>query len=385
MKSPPPPYPLLAALGVPPTDLLIEPSPPLRLPETPHVLVEGDNRTVLAGLLASGTVPFDVIYIDPPYNTQKNQFRYNDNRSHQDWLSFMTPRLLAARELLARHGVIFISIDDNEIAYLRLLCDQVFGQDQFVANFIWRKSHTVKNDKKSVSTQHEYVLCYAKDKKHAHFNREPVSDVYIRKSYRYKDAGGSFRTVPLHKKKNKLSHTVTAPNGRVWSMGWNHNQAGFQKLLDQDLVYWGVDGNACPTKKVHLKAVMDKTYGSMLDPQTVKYTGQGGKDLSALGLNHVEFLYAKPVDLVAHCLQIAARPDARVLDFFAGSGTTLEAVLRLNGKDGGQRRCVLVTNDEDNICQTLTEPRCRAALLKHKINPSELSVVDFDLDDSTTQ
>jgi adenine-specific DNA-methyltransferase len=315
-----------------------------------------------------------VIYIDPTYNTGR-RFAYADSR--RDWPVFMRERLIAARALMADHASIFISIGDDEYHHLRIVCDEVFGVENFIANFIWRKSHTVKNDRRGISTQHEYVLCYAKDASKAHFNREATGEDYIRRAYCHNDRGGAFRVVQLHKAKNPKSFPVTAPNGTVWERNWNYNPEGFDRLIADGLIYWGKNGAACPTKKVYLKPVMDKPFGSMLDPAKVGYTGDGGKALAALGFAKTDFAYAKPPALIMHLLKMATKPDALVLDFFAGSGTTGEAVFRLNAEDGGTRRLILCNSSENDICRTVTYPRAlRAAEVYGANDPVEYHLLD---------
>jgi adenine-specific DNA-methyltransferase len=323
-----------------------------------NLVIEGDNLHSLSALRGERV---DVIYIDPPYNTGKNTLRYQDRQSR--WPSFIYNRLVLARDLMKDSASIFVSIDDHEFHTLRLIMDAVFGAKNRIATFIWRKSHTVKNDKKGISIQHEYVFCYAKDATKAHFNREQTGNAYIDRAYRYHDTAGRFRVVPLHKATNRKSFAVTAPHGTVWMKNWNFYEAGMGNLIANDLVYWGNCGTKCPQKKVYLKptAEMTKTYGSMLPPEKVGFTGDGGKALEALGFGKAEFFYAKPVDLIRHLLEIASTPTSTVLDFFAGSGTTGEAVMRLNALDGGTRRFILCNSNENNICETITYPRVAKA------------------------
>lgn len=323
-----------------------------------NAVIEGENLHALAAL--SG-LKFDLIYIDPPYNTgQKRTFRYSDR--HDDWTTFMQDRLNLARSLMNDDATIFISIDDREHHRLRLVCDAVFGEKNFVASLVWRKSPTAKNAKKSgISVQHEYVLCYAFDIKKAHFNREKIDSAYISKAYRYTDAAGRFRTVPLHQENNKTSFSVASPSGKIWTKKWNFSEAGFSKLRRENLIYWGKNGDSCPQKKLYLKKEMSKVFGTMLPHEHVGYTADGGKALRALGFNGTEFIYAKPVSLLTYILKIASRPDSHILDFFAGSGTTGEAVMALNARDRGTRRFTLCNSDEDDICKTVTLPRVRRA------------------------
>lgn len=327
-----------------------------------NYIAEGDNLDTLNILLSTHKNKIDVIYIDPPYNTQKNHFKYSDKMLRQEWCSFMFKRLVLAKELLKPSGSIFISIGDQAYAYLKILCDDVFGEENFVSNFIWKKSHTVKNDSQSISTQHEYVLCFSKNKKIAFFNQDKIGDDYINKAYRYSDESGRFRVVPLHKEKNKNSFKVISPTGIQWIKNWNYNESGFNQLIAESKIYWGKTGEACPSKKVYLKPDMLKTFGSIFDPDEVKYTGNGIKELKKLGFISSDFLYPKPVELIVHILKIASKKDSIILDFFAGSGTTGQAVMELNHDDGGNRKFILGTNNENNICKDITVPR----LLKAK-------------------
>jgi adenine-specific DNA-methyltransferase len=321
-------------------------------------IIEGDNKLSLTKIKEE-EIKVDLIYIDPPYNTGKNTFRYSDNSLN--WGTIIKNRLSLARDVMHDHASIFISIDDNEYHTLRMVCDEVFGKKNFVANFIWKKSHTVKNDKVGISTQHEYILCYAKDSPKVFFNREKTGDDYIKKAYRYKDNVGNFRVVPLFKPKNPKSFLVTSPNGNNWVKNWNYNEEGFKSLIDNDLIYWGKNGDACPTKKVYLKEVMDKTFGTILDPKKVGYTGSGAKALEALGFEKTDFIYTKPVELIAHILDMASTPNSLVLDFFAGSGTTAESVFFANKQDNGNRKFILCNNNENNICEKITYPRVSRA------------------------
>jgi len=338
-----------------------------------NIIVE-DNIHTLNALKKQGKKA-GVIYVDPPYNTKKNVFKYKDNRKIDEWIKFIYERMLLAKDILSDDGVILVSIDDNHYAYLKLIMDDIFGLKNFVANFIWKKSHTVKNDKSGISTQQEYVLCFAKDASKMFFNKEPVGEDYINKAYRYEDSVGTYRVVPLHKDKNRNSFDVVAPNGTVWNKGWNYNQKGFDQLFEDDLLYWGKDGTNCPSKKVYLKEVMEKSFGSML-PTTVGFTGDGKKALKNLGFEGNTFLYAKPVQLIEHFLTIFSKEDSLVVDFFAGSGTTGEAVISKNEEDGGSRTFVLGTNNEDNIATDITIPRVQRAFDVKGLNHDLLVVFD---------
>lgn len=340
---------------------------------TNNIFIE-DNIHTLNAIKESGK-KIDLIYIDPPYNTKKNVFKYKDNRKTDEWITFIYERLILAEEILSDDGVILASIDDNHYAYLKLIMDEIFGLRNFVANFIWKKSHTVKNDKSGISTQQEYVLCFAKNHKKMFFNQEPIGEDYIKKAYRYKDEVGTYRVVPLYKDKNKTVYDIVSPKGQVWTKGWNYNKEGFENLIKNDLIYWGKTGDNCPSKKVYLKDVMEKSYGSML-PVSVGYTGDGKKALKNLDFHGNTFLYAKPVELIQHFLTIFSHKESLVLDFFAGSGTTGEAVINKNIEDGGDRKFILATNNEDDIADNITIPRIKRILEKRNIDDSNLSISD---------
>lgn len=328
--------------------------------EGANIVIEGENSETLHALHQQGC-SVDVIYIDPPYNTGKTSFRYKDR--NLDWRSFMMDRLSLAKGLLNVEGSILISIDDREHATLRVIADEVFGRRNFLGNFIWRKSPTVKNGKAGISVQHEYVVCYAKDIDKVHFNQEQTSADYIEKAYTYEDSRGRFRLAPIHKATNKSSFPVTAPNGRTWVKKWNYTATKFKALIENDMIHWGMKGTGIPAKKVYLKPQneMTKPFGTMLPTEKVGYTCQGGNDLQALGFEKSDFLYPKPVSLIQHLLEMTTKKNSIVLDFFAGSGTTGEAVMRLNAADGGRRRFILCNSDENDICASVTYPRVTKA------------------------
>lgn len=337
-----------------------------------HNLLIEDNIHLL-NTLKKQNIKVDMIYIDPPYNTKKTVLKYKDNRKTMEWISFIYHRLVAAREILSENGVILVSIDDNHYSYLKIIMDEIFGIKNFVANFIWKKSHTVKNDKSGISTQQEYVLCFAMNSKQMFYNKEKTGDEYINKAYCHHEGKRRFRTVPLHKEKNKNSFEIKSPNGKIWEKKWNYNREGIDKLKEEDMIYWGKDGNACPTKKVYLKEIMEKSYGSII-PEKVGYTGNGKKALKNLGFKGDEFLYAKPVELIEYFLEIFSHKNSIVLDFFAGTGTTGEAVINKNISDEGNRKFILGTNNEANIANHITIPRIFAVFNKNNIESHQITV-----------
>lgn len=294
--------------------------------------------------------------IDPPYNTGNKDFKYNDkfvdsedSWRHSKWLSFMAKRLRLARELLSDDGVIFISIDDNEVAQLKLLCGEVFGEDNFIANFVWQNKYTVSNDKRNgVTIQTEYIVCYAKNNKAAVFNAAELRKEYVEKNYKNPDSDprGPWMTVQLYKKKNPKSYEVVSPTGKKWSMPWNYNEEGWSELTSNNLIFWGKDGNSCPRKKVFLKDSKGRGQKNLLLGEEFGYTSNGGNELEEILGDRNFFSYPKPILLIKSLVKMASQEDAIILDFFAGSGTTGHAVLELNKEDGGNRQFILCTNNE---------------------------------------
>ena len=321
-----------------------------------HVLIEGDNLEALTTLTYTHAGKIDVIYIDPPYNTGNKDFVYNDNfvdsedgYRHSKWLSFMAKRLRIARKLLSDRGVIFISIDDNEYAQLKLLCDEVMGRSNFIACFIWKKKQGGGNDSKYVVTEHEYILTYAKQQQYFKIGL----DLLYKPSdslYPYHDEKGDYGLVTLDKASIQFSQSlvfeIKDPDGNIYyprivkgkQSCWRW---GKQKVQDQyaDLVF--------KNGKVYTKYYRPKgvTPRSLLIDVVYGRTESGRDDLSAI-FDKAPFDYPKPVSLIKHFVSLGSLHSSIILDFFAGSGTTLHAVMQLNAEDGGHRQCILVTNND---------------------------------------
>lgn len=323
----------------------------------PHnLLLEGDNLNSLNVLKRTHREKVDVIYIDPPYNTGNKDFVYNDryvdkedSYRHSSWLSFMEKRLRVARELMSDEGVIFISIDDNEMAQLKLLCDQVFGEENFISNIIWQNKYTVSNDKlNGITSQTEYIICYGRKASEVSFNPDSLRQEYVKKNYKNpdNDPRGDWRTVQLYKKKNPNSYEVTSPTGKKWIKPWNYNREGWKQLEINNLLYWGKDGNQQPQKKIFLKDSKGQGQRNLLLGSDVGFTLNGGNEIEEILNNRNLFSYPKPTQLIRKLVQMSSSQDATVLDFFAGSGTTGHAVMELNKKDGGNRQFILCTNNE---------------------------------------
>ncbi len=345
---------------------------------TDNLLIKGDNLDALRLLRQSYFGKVKLIYIDPPYNTQSDAFIYRDDftvrqaevlkqlgysadnidyikniygaRTHSGWLSFMYPRLLLAKDLLREDGVIFISIDDNEQAQLKLLCDEVFGQENFVASVIWHKRYAASNDSKDLPAMHDYVLIYQMGDL---FQRNLLPRTSKQDDlYKYDDADGkgrwrsdnlSVKTVSntyLYPIKNfTTGESYFPPKGRCWLT----SQEKMALWIDEKRVFFGKDGKGAPQLKRYLsevqQGIVPTTYWSY---EEVGHTDSARKELKKIFDGAAPFDNPKPTGLIKKTLQVATGPNDTVLDFFGGSGTTAEAVMRLNAEDGGSRQFILV-------------------------------------------
>lgn len=350
-----------------------------------HILIEGDNYHALTCLNYTHKGKVDVIYIDPPYNTGQDGFRYKDKRildqypdgtevpkdhpfRHSYWLSFMKKRLELAKDLLTTNGLIFISIDDNELAQLKLLCDEIFLERNFIAVQIWRGMHTVRNSSKEFNHNTEYILTYAR-------NLEALiesgkQETYIRiardktSSYPYddNDGNGPYKLDPISARNFYTPYTYTFKNGLQWSAPKGsyprysvENLQGMEARGEINL-----DGKE-PRAKRYLKNVQEGVPPNTLIPsEEVGFNKDATTFLRKMFEDKV-FDQPKPVELIKYLLSIKnkKRDDNKliVLDFFAGSGTTGQAVMELNKEDDKERQFILVTNDENGIMTDVCRPR----------------------------
>lgn len=350
-----------------------------------HILIEGDNLEALATLAYTHEGEIDLIYIDPPYNTGNKDFIYNDSYvdkedsyRHSKWLSFMSRRLKIAKKLLSDRGVIFISIDDNEQAQLKMLCDEIFINLEFVATIPWKK-RTAKSDVPySFSQDYEWILCYAK----------PLYEAGIKKDNRkyYETEDFPNRPWRIHdmstqrtaEERPNSDFTIVNPrNGEKYPVNkkavWRITKDGFPEYLKQNRIVFPGDYDFLKIKKPVLRYWKEddiKKSGDKFGFTTVSndiskevgMTQDGTKDLDII-FNSKPFGYPKPVSLIKYLIQISLPHlnSITILDFFAGSGTTLHATMELN-KDGGHRKCILVTNNENNICEEVTYERNRRVI-----------------------
>ncbi len=347
----------------------------LEKPTPHHLLIEGDNLPALTALTYTHEEAIDVIYIDPPYNTGNKDFKYNDRfvdkddpYRHSKWLSFMHKRLLLAKRLLKETALIFISIDDNEQANLKLLCDEVFGEDNFIQDLIWQNKYTVSNDAKFFSKQHDYVLCYAKDTTRLKINLlEKTKEAKARYRNPDNDDRGDWKATPLDARSGSAANIfeMEFPNGITWKPTEGryavYSKEKLLNLYSANRLWFGKKGHAKPSKKTFATEVAQgMKCGSILKFDLFGHTHKANDQLSEI-LGKGKFTSPKPTDLIEKLLELttSATTDSPpiILDFFAGSGTTLHAVMQLNAKDNGNRQCILVTNNENNIAEEVCYER----------------------------
>lgn len=352
--------------------------------ETENLYIEGDNLEVLKLLQETYLGKIKMIYIDPPYNTGSD-FVYNDDfkqsmedyieesgqydeegnrleknlesngRFHTDWLNMMYPRLKLARNLLSDDGVIFISIDDNEQANLKKVCDEVFGEGNFVAQIIWERAYAPINLKKHFSESHDYIICYAKHIDLAISNGlKRTNDA----DSRYKNPdndprgpwkSGDFSVGPAVEK--NIYEIITPsgkkclpPNGRSWAV----SEEKFKEMKRNNEVWFGEDGDNVPSQKRFLKNVKQGiTPMTIWKYKDVGHSQEATKRLKELFGGKKYFDYPKSVELIKRCVSLYSDEDSIILDFFSGSTTTAHAVMDLNAEDGGNRKYIMVQLPEE--------------------------------------
>ncbi|MBO7596881.1 MAG: site-specific DNA-methyltransferase [Bacteroidales bacterium] len=330
------------------------------------------------------------IYIDPPYNTSKEDWVYNDNVNsphilkwikkvvgkeaedlsrHDKWLCMMYPRLKLLQKLLSEDGVIFISIDDNEQANLKLICDEIFGAYNFVNNVIWEKKYSPQNDAKWLSDSHDFIVVYAKCKE---IWRPNLLSRTEEMNARYKNPDNDPREVwktadfSVRTYNANCDYSITLPSGRVVnppeSRAWGTTQGKFFELVADNRIWFGKTGNSIPQVKKFLTEVKQG-----VTPLTIwKYTEVGHNQVAKNEIKDIfpntktPFDTPKPTRLINRILQIATDPNSIILDSFAGSGTTAHAVLNLNKTDGGNRKFILV--EMEDYAESITAERVKRVI-----------------------
>lgn len=351
---------------------------------TQNLYIEGDNLEVLKLLQRSYHGKVKMIYIDPPYNTG-HDFVYHDSfgdsienyreqaglsgqsnadtsgRYHSNWCSMIYPRLKLARELLADDGAIFISIDDTEQANLKTICDEIFGNNNFLAQIVWERAYAPVNLKKHFSNSHDYILCYAKNSERAICNGLPRSQAQD-KDYRNldNDPRGPWKpgNPSVGPAVEKNIYEITSPSGRKMlppsGRSWLYSKEKFQEMLDDNRIYWGRDGNSVWAPKMFLSEVKQG-----VTPMTIwKYNDVGHSQSATKALKELfdgkaYFEYPKPVNLIKRCIQLYSDGDSIVLDFFSGSGSLAQAVMENNVETNSKDRFILVQLPEKTAHNSL--------------------------------
>ena len=377
-------------------------------PDAPnHILIEGDNLEALTTLAYTHEGKIDVIYIDPPYNTGNKDFIYNDSYvdsedsyRHSKWLSFMSRRLRIAKRLLSDCGVIFISIDDNEYANLKILCDELFGLQNYEATISYVRKTSGKQDSSNFAKSTEYILIYSKSSNWIASSlpaEEKVTDRYNKAD----NNGRKYRETDLRKTGNAdrrsdrplmfypfYYNPLTGELLAIQSADARLIQNGFVEIFP--IKPDGTDGRwrwALSTSQEHIDSLVAKEMPKYKGKYTVyekdyidkkegertvkEHTSWDRKafnsdnammDFKELGFGNQDFPFPKSTDLIQHIIFLANYFNGVYLDFFAGSGTTLQALLRQNAEDGGKRQCILVTNNENGICENVTYERNRRVI-----------------------
>lgn len=297
---------------------------------SPNMLIQGDNLDALKALLPYYAGQVKCIYIDPPYNTLSAKFtHYDDNLEHSQWLSMMYPRLELLRELLAEDGSIWINLDDNESHYMKVICDEIFGRKNFVANVIWQKKYSPQNDAKWLSDNHDHILCWAKNKDIWRPNLLPRSEAMDK---RYKnpdnDSRGLWKPSDLSVKTYNANtdYPITTPSGRVVSPPkgycWRVSKDKFDEMVSEDRISFGVTGNNVPAIKRFLTDVKQGSVSlTIWTYQDVGHNQDAKKEARIFNDGDV-FDTPKPEKLMERVLTLATNPNDIVLDSFLGSGTT---------------------------------------------------------------
>ena len=379
--------------------------------DSENLYIEGDNLEVLKLLQGGYHNSIKLIYIDPPYNTGKD-FVYPDNfhdsignykaltgqtdneglatranpetsgRYHTDWLNMMYPRLILARNLLSDDGVVFISIDDSEQDNLKKLCNEVFGEENFVANIVWQK-RTSPDARKIISAGHEYLLMFSKNIDHVNsaLNLLDLSEE-DRKAFKNPDndprgpwVSSDFTAQGY--RPNQM-YTITTPGGAVYTPPAGHCWKNLEPLYLQQVAegrFWfGADGKSVPRRKTYLSERQGKNLWTWWPNSEVGHTQEATQEIKLLFDEKTVFDFPKPVRLLARTLQLASKNNDIVLDFFAGTSTLAHAVMQLNAEDGGHRHFIMVQLPEScaddteaakagykNICEIGKERIRRAA------------------------
>lgn len=348
--------------------------------DSENLYIEGDNLEVLKLLQETYLGKVKMIYIDPPYNTG-NDFVYEDDfaqstedymgnsgqydeegnrmvtntesngRFHTDWLNMIYPRLKLAKDLLADDGLLIASIDDNEVKNTRNICDEIFGESNFVACVVWQKIHSIKNDAKYFSENHEYAVIYAKSIDKIKINLLPRTEEM---NNRYKNPDNDFRgpwqsgDLVASGERSNGHFIITSPkSGKNFDVPqgkhWVYSQQNLLKMVEDNQVWFGEDGNSFPRKKRFLSDVQDgRTPNTLWLAEEVGHNQTATREVKAIFDDNKFFDFPKPIAYIQQFVCIASNQNSIILDFFSGSATTAHAVMKLNAEDGGHRKFIMV-------------------------------------------
>ncbi|MCX6238221.1 MAG: site-specific DNA-methyltransferase [Bacteroidia bacterium] len=359
-----------------------------------NLIIQGDNLKALKALLPTYAGKIKCIYIDPPYNTGNEKWAYNDNVNspmikewlgqvvdkedltrHDKWLCMMMPRLKMLRELLSEDGVIFISIDDNEQHNLRCLVDEIFGNQNFIQNIIWQKKYSPQNDAKYFSDMHDFIICYAKNKIEGDqkfgWQRtllERTQEMDDRYENPDNDIRGDWKSSDFSVKtySEEYNYPITLPSGRIVNPPngrcWSTSFKNFHKLVKDNRVWFGETGNNVPSIKKFLSEVKQGSVPvSIWGYKEVGHNQEAKQELKEI-FDEIQLPFdtPKPVRLIKRIIQIATTENDIILDSFSGSGTTAHAVLELNKEDGGNRKFILV--EQEDYANNITAERVRRVI-----------------------
>jgi adenine-specific DNA-methyltransferase len=352
-------------------------------------IIHGDNLEALKSLLPEYEGRVNCIYIDPPYNTGNESWVYNDNVNHpkikkwlgdlvgkegddltrhDKWLCMMYPRLKLLHKLLSNDGSIWISIDDNEVALLRVLLDEIWGRDKFIACNVWQKRYSREN-RGAIGDSHEYIIVYSKNPSQFKIqrNKVPLDEKQI-KLYKNpdKDSRGLWQSVSLSAQgfRPNQMYAIEGPNGenhlppegRCWIL----LEENFLELKRQNKVTFGSDGKGVPRLKMFLSEAEGLVPWTWWPHEDVGHTDEANKEIQLLFGTQTAFPTPKPTRLISRIFQIATSKNSIVLDSFAGSGTTAHAILNLNKADGGNRKFILI--EMEDYASTITAERVKRVI-----------------------
>lgn len=353
-----------------------------------NFLLEGDNLHSLHLLEKTHFEKIDVIYIDPPYNTGNKEFKYNDkivNKNdlfpHSKWLSFMERRLKIAKKLLSENGVILVSIDENEQAQLKILMDEIFGEENFIESIVWDKKSSAKGvpPRNMMVGVHEYILAFQAGPKFKFIGEKRDPSGFKNPD---NDPRGPWRESNIKStiKPIEEAFTITDPKtGKEYHNTWAFSKKSLDKMIEEDRILWK---DTLPKQKEFLNSMRNENkaiksnWGTFDNQKTTMFLKKF--------LPGIQFNNPKPLELMKYLIEVTTDKEATILDFFAGSGTTGQAVVELNEEDGGHRKFILATNNENKIAEEVTYERMKrvsSGTDKYEAHPMNLKYFKTDFID----